>query len=135
METRLNNILKTTNATKFLRTFQRAVMFSQIHIIWWSQRGPPFCYGPLSFKQLLTFRFLLYLEKNCEVKLARRLTQGSENTPKIISIGPRITEKLPLKKLRTLSFLVLFISKIETGDIFNFLSVKYIGKVLLFQKI
>ena len=54
---------------------------------------------------------------------------------KIISIGPRITEKLPFKKLKILSFLAPFISKIKTADIFNFLSVKYFGKGLLFLKI
>ena len=55
--------------------------------------------------------------------------------PKIISIGPPITEKRPFKKLKILSFLALFISKIKTADIFNFLSVKYFGKGLLFLKI
>ena len=59
----------------------------------------------------------------------------SENTLKIISVGPPITEKRPFKKLKIFSFLVLFISKIKTADIFNFLSVKYFGKGLLFLKI
>ena len=59
----------------------------------------------------------------------------SENTPKISSIGLPITEKRPFKKLKILSFLVPFISKIKTADIFNFLSVKYFGKGLLFLKI
>ena len=93
------------------RPFQRAlVKLYQVHIIWhldWCN----FC--------------LKKFEKNCEVILARSLTQVSENTPKIISIGPRITEKLPFKKLKILSFLAPFISKIKTADIFNFLSVKY----------
>ena len=53
----------------------------------------------------------------------------------MISIGPRITEKLPFKKLKILSFLAPFISKIKTTGIFNFLSVKYFGKSLLFLKI
>ena len=78
---------------------------------------------------------MLYLEKNCKVILVRSLTKVSENTPKIISIGPRIKEKLPFKKLKILSFLAPFISKIKTADIFNFLSVKYFGKGLLFLKI
>ena len=55
--------------------------------------------------------------------------------PKIISIGPSITEKLPFKKLKILSFLAPFISKTKTTDIFNFLSVKYFGKSLLCLKI
>ena len=75
---------------------------------------------------------MLYLEKNCKVILVRSLTKVSENTPKIISIGPRIKEKLPFKKLKILSFLAPFFSKIKTADIFNFLSVKYFGKGLLF---
>ena len=36
--------------------------------------------------------------------------------------------------MKILSFLALFISKIKTADIFNFLSVKYFGKGLLFLK-
>ena len=78
---------------------------------------------------------MLYLEKNCEVILVRSLTQVSENTLKIISIGSRITEKLPFKKLKILSFLVPFISKIKTANIFNHPSVKYFGRCLLFMKI
>ena len=57
----------------------------------------------------------------------------SENTPKITSIGLPITEKRPFKKLKILSFLVLF-SKIKTVDFFNFLSVRYFSKGLLFLK-
>ena len=53
---------------------------------------------------------------------------------KIISIVPPITEKRPFKKLKILSFLVPFISKIKTADIFNFVSVKYFGKGLLLRK-
>ena len=78
---------------------------------------------------------MLYLEKNCEVILVRSLTQVFENTPKIISIGPRITEKLPFKKLKILSFLAPFISKTKTAEIFIFLLVKYFGRGLLFLKI
>ena len=37
--------------------------------------------------------------------------------------------------MKILSFLAPFISKIKTADIFNFLSVKYFGKGLLFLKI
>ena len=52
----------------------------------------------------------------------------------MISIGTPITKKRPFKKLKILSFLASFISKIKTADIFNFLSVKYFGKGLLFLK-
>ena len=55
-----------------------------------------------------------------------------KNRSKIISIGAPITKKRPFKKLKTLSFLASFISKIKTADILNFLSVKYFGKGLLF---
>ena len=55
--------------------------------------------------------------------------------PKIISIGPCITEKLPFKRLKMLFFLAPFISKIKTTDIFNFLLVKYFSKGLPFLKI
>ena len=40
-----------------------------------------------------------------------------------------------LQKLKILSFLVLFISKIKIADIFNFPSVKYLDKRLSFLKI
>ena len=53
--------------------------------------------------------------------------------PKVISIREPITEKQPFKKV--LSYLASFISNIKTADIFNFLSVKYFGKGLLFLKI
>ena len=61
----------------------------------------------------------------------------SENKPKITSIGPPITEKRPFKKLKMLSFLAPFISKIKTISIFYISAniVKYIGKGLLFLKI
>ena len=44
-------------------------------------------------------------------------------------------EKLSLKKLKILSFLASFISKIKTDEVFNFLSVKYFSKSLLFREI
>ena len=59
----------------------------------------------------------------------------SENTPKIISIGPLITEKRPFKKLKILSVLTRFISKLKKADIFNFLLVKYFGRRFLFLNI
>ena len=70
---------------------------------------------------------MLYLEKNCEV-----IPFGS-----LISIGAPITKKRPLKKLKILSFSAFFISKKKkkTADIFNFVSVKYFGKSLLFVKL
>ena len=78
---------------------------------------------------------MLYFEKNCIIIFFRSLTLVSENMPKIISIGPLITEKRSFKKLKIVSFLAPFLSKIKTADISNFLSVKYIGKGLLFLKI
>ena len=78
---------------------------------------------------------MLYFEKNRGVMYFRSLTLLFENTPKIISIGSLITEKRPFKKLKILSALARFISKIKQADIFNFLSVKYFSKRFLFLKI
>ena len=49
--------------------------------------------------------------------------------------GAPITEKRPFKKFKILAFLASFISNIKLADIFNFLSVKYFSKGLLFLKI
>ena len=77
---------------------------------------------------------MLYLGRNCEVIILKASHRSLKKTPKITSIGQPITEKRPFKKLKILSFLAPFISKIKTADIFNFLSVKYFGKGLLFLK-
>ena len=77
---------------------------------------------------------MLYLEKNSEVILFESFTLISENRSKIISIGAPITKKRLFKKLKNLSFLASFISTIKIADIFDFLSVKYFGKGLLFPK-
>ena len=78
---------------------------------------------------------MLYFEKNCVIIFFRSLTLVSENTPKIISIGLLITEKRSFKKLKILSILARFISKIKKPDIFNFPSIKYFVKCFLFLKI
>ena len=54
----------------------------------------------------------------------------SENTPKIMSIGPPITEKQPFTKFKILLFLASFISKTKIVNIFSFPSVKYFGCLL-----
>ena len=77
---------------------------------------------------------MLYFDKNCEIIFFRILTIVSEKMPKIMSTGLLITEKRPFKKLKNLSILARFISKIKKSDISNFLSVKYFGKRLFFQK-
>ena len=77
---------------------------------------------------------MLYFEKNCKVIHFRSLTLVFENMPKIISISPLITEKRSIKKLKVLSVLARFISKMKKADIFSFLSVKYFGKRFLFLK-
>ena len=76
---------------------------------------------------------MLYFEKNCEVILFRSLTWVSENMPKIISLGPPITEKRRFKKLKVLSFFTPFISEIKTANIFHFPSIKYFGKGLFLK--
>ena len=78
---------------------------------------------------------MLYFEKNWEIIFFRKLTSVSENTSKIISIGPLITEKQSFKKLKILSILARFISKIKKADIFYFASIKYFLKCFLFLKI
>ena len=83
---------------------------------------------------------LKYIESKYELRLdsfanfAYVSSYLSENTPKITSIGTPITEKCLFKKLKILSFLAPFISKIKTVDISNFLSVRYFSNVLLFMK-
>ena len=67
-----------------------------------------------------------YLKKN----FFRSLTLVSENTPKVISIGPLITEKRSFKKLKILSVWACFISKIKKPDILDFSSIKYFAKRL-----
>ena len=135
METRLSNILKTTKAAKFIKTIPEntyKVVLDTYNLV--APTWPISLLRAVSFKQLLTFRFLqllLYLEKSCEVILFRSLTQVSQNTPKTTSIGSPITVKRAFKKLKILSFVAPFIS---TVDIFNFLSVRYFRKGLLFLK-
>ena len=78
---------------------------------------------------------MLFFEKNCEIILFRSLTIVSENTPKIMLIGPPITEKRPSKKLKLLLFLPPFISKTKIVDIFNFSSLRCFGYCLSFLNI
>ena len=138
MGTRLSNILKTTKATKFIKTIPEStykVVLDTYDLV--APTRPISLLRAVSFKQLLTFRFLqllLYLEKSCAVILFRSLTQVSQSTLKTTSIGSPITEKRPFKKLKILSFVAPFISKIKTVGIFNFLSVRYFRKGLLFLK-
>ena len=78
---------------------------------------------------------MLSFEKNCEIILFRSLAMVSENTPKIMVIGPPIMEKRPFKKLKILLFLPPFISKTKIVDIFNFPSLKCFGYCLSFLNI
>ena len=78
---------------------------------------------------------MLSFEKNCEIILFRSLAVVSENTPKIMVIGPPIMEKRPFKKLKILLFLPPFISKTKIVDIFNFPSLKCFGYCLSFLNI
>ena len=77
---------------------------------------------------------MLYPEKHYEVIPFRSRTLVSENKLKITFIRPPVTKKRPFKKLKILSFLAPFIWKMKTINIFNFSSVKYFDKVLLFLK-
>ena len=59
----------------------------------------------------------------------------SENTPKIVSIGPLIMEKRPFKKTKIFSSLSPFICKTKIADTLNFLLLKYFCWHLSFLKI
>ena len=78
---------------------------------------------------------MLHFEKNCEIIFFRSLASVSENAPKIISIGTLIMEKRSFKKLKILSILASFISKIKKPDIFDFPSIKYFVNFFLFLKV
>ena len=78
---------------------------------------------------------MLSFERRCEIILFRSLTMFSENMPKIMLIGPPITEKRASKRLKILLFLPPFISKTKIVDIFNFLSLKCFGYCLSFLNI
>ena len=140
METRLSNILKTTNATKFIKTILKStykVLLGTYNLA--APMRPVFLSRAVDFQAAFDIQsvitFALSQKKLSEVILFRSPTEVSENTPRIISIGSAITVKRPFKKLKILFFLASFISKIKTADIFNFLSVKYFDKGLLFLKI
>ena len=79
--------------------------------------------------------FCYILRKKSIIIFFRSLTLVSENMPKIISIGPLITEKQSFRKLKTLSILACFISKMKKPDIFNFPSIKCFVKRFLDLKI
>ena len=78
--------------------------------------------------------FAIFWEK-LQNYIFRSLTLACESMPKIISIVLPITDKQSFKKLKILSILVCFISKIKNSDILNFVSVKYFSKHFLFLKI
>ena len=64
----------------------------------------------------------------------KAILKSPENTSKIISIGILITERQPFKRMKILSILARFISKIKKPDVFNFSSIKYFVKCFLFLK-
>ena len=137
METRLRNILRTTNVIKFIKTILESSfkVLLGTYILVASTRPVVFFKGRWvlsNFWHLDCYNACYILRKIA--KFFRNLTQTSENAPKIISIGLPITEKRPFKNLKILSSLAPFISEIKRADIFNFLSVKYFDKRLSFQK-
>ena len=91
------------------------------------------CWVLRNFWHLDCHNFCDSLRKNVKLYFLEA-SLVSENTPKIISIGPPIMEKQPFKKLKILAFLASFISKTKRADIFNFSSIKYFGKGLSFLK-
>ena len=57
-----------------------------------------------------------------------------KNKPKIIPIGAPITKKRPFKKIENFVLFGVFYFRNKNSWYFNFLSVKYFGKDLLFLK-
>ena len=89
-----------------------------------------------NFWHLICYNFCYILRKlYFKIIFFRSLTLVSENTPKIISIAPLITEKQSFKKIKTLPVSPCFISKIKKADVFKFLPVKCFVKRFLFLKI
>ena len=79
---------------------------------------------------------LLNISKTINAKdFIKAILKSPENTSKIISIGILITERQPFKRMKILSILACFISKIKKPDVFNFSSIKYFVKCFLFLKI
>ena len=60
--------------------------------------------------------------------------EASHQSLKITSIGSLITEKSSFKKLKILTILARFISKIEKPDLLNFPLIKYFVKCFLLLK-
>ena len=140
MKTRLSSILKTTNATKFIKTILERTYKVVL--------GTYNCASPMrprlfvrgrwvlcNFWHLDCYNFCYILEKTAKLYLLEASHMSLKTRHKIIFVVPRITEKLPFKKLKMLFFLAPFISKIGTTHIFNFLPVKYFDKGWFLLKI
>ena len=137
METRLRNISKTTNTTDLIKTILKSscrVLFDKCKLT--ASTRPFFVKNRWVLNNFwhLTCYNSYYILRKIAIYV-RSLILLFENMAKAISIGPLITKKRPFKKLKTLSVLARFISKIKKADIFNFLSVKYFGKRFLYIKI
>ena len=123
MKTRLHNISKITNATNFTKAILESshkVLLGTCNLT--APKRPIFFKGP----QVLSN----FLSNLCKFIFFRNLTMVSENTSKIMLIGPPIMEKQPFKKLKILLFLLPFISKTKIVYIFNFPSLKCFGNSL-----
>ena len=76
-----------------------------------------------------------YFEEKCKIVHFRSLTLISENTPKIISVGPPIMEKRPFKKLKILAFWHLLFQKQKELTFSVFHQSNIFGKQYSFLKI
>ena len=139
METRLSNILKTTNATKFIKTIlerTNKVVLGTYNFAF-PIRPRLFVRGRwvlCNFWHLDCYNFCYILEKLRSYAFWKPHIGVGKHAKNHIHRATHYGETV-LWKLKILSFLVPFISKIKTVDIFNFLSVKQFSKGLLFLKI
>ena len=88
-----------------------------------------------SQKTLHTLKTTNNMKANKKVMIYfRSLRWISKNMPKIISIGPPVTEKQSFKILKILSSLAHFISKMKKDHNLNFPPVKNLANIYLFRK-
>ena len=135
MEMRLCNISKPTNATDFIKAILKSsIRYMQFHCLNMTRVFVKGRWVLSNFRHLVCYNFC-YILRKFRNYIFRSLKLVSENTPKIISVELLITEKRFSKKLKILSILAHFISKIKKPDMFNFSSIKYFVKRFFFIKI
>ena len=140
MESRLRNILRTTNVTEFIK----AILESFCKVL----LGPYILVVPKRLFFFFNGRWTLsdfwyldcygfcYIFRKIEKLYFLEASHGYLKTrQKSYPSGPTLKEKRSFKNLKILSSLAPFISKTKRADILNFLSGKYFNKRLSFLKI